>query len=130
LRHGKVEGDPLWQLPLWRPYRRMLDSKIADINNVSDGPFAGAVTAALYLQEFVAPTTKWMHIDTFAWNARAQPGRPEGGEALCLRALFAYIQEWAKTADPTGSKIITKKPAPRTAPRPARSQTLARLRRR
>ena len=130
IRHGKVEGDPLWQLPLWRPYRRMLDSKIADINNVSDGPFAGAVTAALYLQEFVAPTTKWMHIDTFAWNARAQPGRPEGGEALCLRALFAYIQEWAKTADPAGSKIITKKPAPRTAPRPARSQTLARLRRR
>jgi leucyl aminopeptidase len=131
LRHGKVEGDPLWQLPLWRPYRRMLDSKVADINNVSDGPFAGAVTAALYLQEFVAPATKWMHIDTFAWNARGQPGRPEGGEALCLRALFAYIQDWAKTADPKGQKIITKKPAPRIAPRPAaRSQTLARLRRR
>jgi leucyl aminopeptidase len=131
LRHGKNEGDPLWQLPLWRPYRRMLDSKIADLNNVSDGPFAGAVTAALYLQEFVAPTTKWMHIDTFAWNARGLPGRPEGGEALCLRALFAYIQEWAKTADPRAPKIITKKPAPRIPPRPAaRSQTLARMRRR
>ncbi|HVT52775.1 MAG TPA: leucyl aminopeptidase family protein [Dongiaceae bacterium] len=130
LRHGKVVGDPLWQLPLWRPYRRMLDSKVADINNVSDGPFAGAVTAALYLQEFVAPTTKWMHIDTFAWIARGQPGRPEGGEALGLRALFAFIQDWAKTADPKASKIITKKPAPRNAPPPARSQALSRLRRR
>ena len=130
IRHGKVEGDPLWQLPLWKPYRRMLDSKVADINNISDGPFAGAVTAALYLQEFVAPTTKWMHIDTWAWIARGQPGRPEGGEALGFRALFAYIQEWSKTADPKASKIITKKPSPRTPPRPARSQSLARLRRR
>jgi len=129
LRHGKVEGDALWQLPLWKPYRRMLDSKVADINNVSDGPFAGAVTAALYLQEFVAPTTKWMHIDTYAWT-RTQPGRPEGGEALGMRALFAFIQEWAKTADPKASKIITKKPAPRNAPPPARGQSLARLRRR
>ncbi|HVZ03037.1 MAG TPA: leucyl aminopeptidase family protein [Dongiaceae bacterium] len=130
LRHGKIEGDPLWQLPLWRPYRRMLDSKVADLNNVSDGPFAGAVTAALYLQEFVAPATRWMHIDTWAWIARSLPGRPEGGEALGLRALFAFIQEWAKTADPKAHKIITKKPSPRTAPRPARSQTLSRLRRR
>ena len=119
IRHGKSEGDPLWQLPLWRPYRRMLDSKIADINNVSDGAFAGAVTAALYLQEFVAPTTKWMHIDTFAWNARGQPGRPEGGEALGLRALFAFVVEWAKTASRKAPNIITKKPAPRTALRRA-----------
>jgi leucyl aminopeptidase len=127
LRHGKVEGDPLWQLPLWKPYRRLLDSKVADINNVSDGPYAGAVTAALYLAEFVASTTKWMHIDTFAWNARAQPGRPEGGEALAFRALFAFVTDWAKTANP-GPKIITKKPAPRGTPR--RSPSLARLRRR
>jgi len=127
LRHGKMEGDPLWQLPLWKPYRRMLDSKTADINNVSDGPYAGAVTAALYLAEFVAPTTKWMHIDTFAWNARTQPGRPEGGEALAFRALLAFVTDWAKTANPA-SKIMTKKPAPRVAPR--RSPSLARLRRR
>jgi leucyl aminopeptidase len=125
LRHGKLEGDPLWQLPLWKGYRRMLDSKVADINNVSDGPFAGAVTAALYLAEFVAPTTKWMHIDTYAWNGRAQPGRPEGGEALGLRALLAFVTDWAKTAEP---KIITKKPTPRVAPR--RAPSLARLRRR
>jgi leucyl aminopeptidase len=126
LRHGTLEGDPLWQMPLWKPYRRMLDSKVADINNVSDGPFAGAVTAALYLAEFVAPATKWMHIDTYAWNGRAQPGRPEGGEALGLRALLAYVGDWARTATP-GPKIITKKPAPRVAPR---RQALARLRRR
>jgi leucyl aminopeptidase len=62
--------------------------------------------------------------------ARSLPGRPEGGEALGLRALFAYISEWAKTAQSRGPKIITKKPAPRNAPPPARSQTLARLRRR
>ncbi|HVM85097.1 MAG TPA: leucyl aminopeptidase family protein [Candidatus Binatia bacterium] len=128
LRHGKVEGDPLWQLPLWKPYRRMLDSKVADINNVSDGPFAGAVTAALYLAEFVAPTTKWMHIDTYAWIARAQPGRPEGGEALGFRALFAFVSDWVKTANHE-PKILTKKPAPRVAPRRA-SPALARLRRR
>jgi len=130
LRHGKLEGDPLWQLPLWKPYRRMLDSKVADINNVSDGPYAGAVTAALYLAEFVAPSIKWMHIDTFGWNARAQPGRPEGGEALALRALFAFITDWAKTAHP-GPKLMTKTPAPRMAPRrSAPSSNLARLRRR
>jgi leucyl aminopeptidase len=129
LRHGKLEGDPLWQLPLWKGYRRMLDSKVADINNVSDGGFAGAITAALYLAEFVSPATKWMHIDTFGWNPRSQPGRPEGGEALALRALFAFITDWAKTVQ--GPKIVTKKPAPRVAlRRPVHSPTLARLRRR
>jgi leucyl aminopeptidase len=67
-----------------------------------------------------------MHIDTYAWISRAQPGRPEGGEALGFRALLAYVTDWAKTANP-GPKIITKKPAPRGAPR---RQALARLRRR
>jgi leucyl aminopeptidase len=131
LRHGRIEGDPLWQLPLWKPYRRMLESKVADINNCSDGPFAGAITAAVYLAEFVAATTKWIHIDTYAWNGRPLPGRPEGGEALALRALYAFVADWANTAVRPGPKIMTKKPAPRLAPRPAtRSQTLARLRRR
>ena len=91
---------------------------------------AGAVTAALYLAEFVAPTTKWMHIDTYGWNGRAQPGRPEGGEALAFRALFAFIADWANSAN-GGPKILAKKPAPRVTPRrPVHSQTLARLRRR
>jgi leucyl aminopeptidase len=87
LRAGRDSGDPLWRLPLWRPYRKMLKSGIADINNASEGAFAGAITAALYLREFVAPEVSWAHIDTYAWNATSRPGRPEGGEALALRAL-------------------------------------------
>ncbi|HEX2151974.1 MAG TPA: leucyl aminopeptidase family protein [Stellaceae bacterium] len=91
LEAGMAEDDPLWRMPLWRPYRRMLDSKAADLNNVSDGPHAGAITAALYLQEFVEPGIPWAHIDVMAWNARSRPGRPEGGEAQTLRALYAHI---------------------------------------
>ena len=92
LRHGAAEGDPLWRLPLWQPYRRMLESKVADLNNVPDGGFAGSVAAALFLERFVRPTTPWAHIDSYAWNARARPGRPEGGEGLALRALFAMLE--------------------------------------
>jgi leucyl aminopeptidase len=91
LAAGAAEDDPLWRMPLWRPYRRLLDSKVADLNNVSDGPHAGAITAALYLQEFVEPGIPWAHIDTMAWNARSRPGRPEGAEAQTLRALYAHI---------------------------------------
>ena len=85
-------SDPLWRMPLWRPYRRHLDSKVADINNVSEGGFGGAITAALYLQEFVTATTKWIHLDMMAWNVTAKPGRPVGGEAQAMRALFALIE--------------------------------------
>ncbi len=92
LAAGAAEGDPLWRLPLWKPYRKLLDSKVADINNASDSNFAGAITAALYLQEFVEPDIPWLHIDTFAWNPTARPGRPEGGEALALRALFSMLR--------------------------------------
>lgn len=88
---GATEDDPLWRMPLWRPYRRLLDSKIADLNNVSDGPQGGAITAALYLQEFVEPGIPWAHIDVMAWNNRSRPGRPEGAEAQTLRALYAHI---------------------------------------
>jgi leucyl aminopeptidase len=93
LAAGKAEQDPMWRMPLWRPYRKMLDSKIADLNNVSDGTFAGAIVAAVYLQEFVDPGLAWMHIDTFAWNNGTKPGRPEGGEALGLRALFHFTKK-------------------------------------
>lgn len=93
LAAGAAEDDPLWRMPLWRPYRRLLDSKVADLNNVSDGPHAGAITAALYLQEFVDPGIAWAHIDVMAWNARSRPGRPEGAEAQTLRALYAHIAE-------------------------------------
>ncbi|HLJ63609.1 MAG TPA: leucyl aminopeptidase family protein [Stellaceae bacterium] len=84
-------ADPLWRLPLWQPYRKLLNSTVADLNNAPDSPFAGAILAALYLQEFVEEGTPWVHIDTYAWNQAARPGRPEGGEALGLRALYDFI---------------------------------------
>ena len=90
-RAGDSASDPLWRLPLWQPYRRMLDSKTADINNVSEGGLAGAITAALYLQEFVDRTTPWIHLDIMAWNPTARPGRPVGGEAQGMRALYDLI---------------------------------------
>jgi leucyl aminopeptidase len=92
LTAGEAAADPLWRLPLWRPYRRMLDSKVADINNVSDNGFAGAILAAIYLQEFVSDATPWLHVDTMAWNSSSKPGRPEGGEALGLRAMFRLLK--------------------------------------
>ena len=90
---GQAEDDPMWRLPLYKPYRRMIDSKIADLNNVSEGPQGGAITAALYLNEFVDPKVPWAHLDVMAWNQRARPGRPEGAEAQTLRAVYAHIAE-------------------------------------
>jgi leucyl aminopeptidase len=90
-RCATAESDPLWRMPLWRPYDAMLDSKVADINNVSGGSFAGSVTAALFLRRFVSAAKSWLHIDLFAWNASAKPGRPEGGECQTARALYALL---------------------------------------
>ncbi|NLH80651.1 MAG: leucyl aminopeptidase family protein [Phyllobacteriaceae bacterium] len=84
--------DPVWRMPLWPVYRAMLDSKIADTNNVGSGGFAGSITAALFLQKFVEKTTAWAHFDIYAWAPAARPGRPEGAEAQAIRALFAVIQ--------------------------------------
>lgn len=88
-----AEHDPVWRLPLWKDYRRLLDSKVADINNASDSPHAGAITAALFLQEFVSPKTPWVHFDIFAWNPTSRPGRPEGAEATVIRALYRMIAQ-------------------------------------
>ncbi len=85
--------DPIWRLPLHQPYRRMLDSPIADIANASTSPYAGSLTAALFLKEFVAADIPWVHIDLMGWNLKTQPGRPEGGEAMGLRAVFASLQQ-------------------------------------
>ena len=92
LRASETETDPLWRLPLWQPYRKMFKSPVADINNVSESPFAGSIVAALYLEGFIAKTTPWAHIDMMAWNGSSRPGRPEGGEANSLRALYAMIK--------------------------------------
>jgi leucyl aminopeptidase len=88
---GAAEDDPMWRMPLYKPYRRLIDSKVADLNNVSDGPQGGAITAALYLNEFVDPSVPWAHLDVMAWNQRSRPGRPEGAEAQTLRAVYTHI---------------------------------------
>jgi leucyl aminopeptidase len=86
------ESDPLWRMPLWQPYRSMIDSKVADITNAPDAPLGGAITAALFLQQFVGSGIPWAHIDVMAWNQSAKPGRPEGGEAMGMRAVYAYLE--------------------------------------
>jgi leucyl aminopeptidase len=91
-RHADAVADPLWRLPLWAPYRSLLDSKIADINNAGSAPFAGSITAALFLASFVPPETRWLHADIYAWNPTTKPARPEGGEAQAIRALYALIE--------------------------------------
>jgi leucyl aminopeptidase len=93
LAAGVEQHDPMWRLPLHKGYRRLLDSKVADISSVSDGPHAGAITAALFLQEFVPAGVKWAHLDIMGWNTAARPGRPEGGEAMGLRALYALVKQ-------------------------------------
>ncbi|EFJ49217.1 hypothetical protein VOLCADRAFT_90142 [Volvox carteri f. nagariensis] len=90
-----VESDPLWRLPLHPPYRRLLDSKVADLASTGPGDgLAGAILAALFLQEFVQGAQRWVHIDTSAFTAGSAvvPGRPEGGEAQALRAVWRMLQ--------------------------------------
>lgn len=90
-RHAEAVSDPLWRLPLWESYRNMLNSTVADINNAGEGGFAGAITAALFLQRFVAPSTSWAHFDVYAWSPQSRPARPKGGEAMILRACWALL---------------------------------------
>ncbi len=92
MSHAATENDPLWRLPLWRPYDEMLDSKVADVNNVGSGGQAGAITAALFMRRFVSARS-WLHFDLFAWTPSAKPGRPEGGECQAARALYALLAE-------------------------------------
>jgi len=92
LEAGQAVHDPLWRLPLWDGYDSWLDSTVADLNNVSSRPFAGAVVAALFMRRFLAPGTAWAHFDIYAWNDTSRPGRPEGGEAMAIRAVAAAIE--------------------------------------
>ena len=98
LAQGLAARDPVWRLPLHKPYRRLLDSPVADLNNISSGAHGGAITAALFLAEFVRPGTPWVHFDLMAWNLSSRPGRPEGGEAMALRATYALIEDLARQA--------------------------------
>jgi leucyl aminopeptidase len=89
---GAAHDDPVWRMPLWEPYNDLFKSDIADLSNSGESGFAGAITAALFLQRFVPEGVQWAHFDTFAWRPTAKPGRAKGGEALGLRAAFALLQ--------------------------------------
>lgn len=93
IQAGLQQDDPVWQLPLHDPYRAMLESKVADLNNISNTAYGGAITAALFLREFVGSQKPWIHIDFMAYNTRSLPGRPEGGDAMGMRSLFALIKD-------------------------------------
>jgi leucyl aminopeptidase len=90
---GRREHDPLWHLPLQKSYNSWLDSPIADMNNVSSKPMAGAIVAALFLRRFVPERTAWAHIDLYAWNDGTRPGRPEGGEIQAARAITRAVTD-------------------------------------
>ncbi len=87
------EQDPVWQMPLYQPYNDLLKSPIADLNNAPSAPYGGAITAALFLQQFVDPKVPWVHFDVMAMNTKSQSGRPEGGEANMLRGMFEYLEQ-------------------------------------
>lgn len=92
-RLGAAVNDPVWRMPLWPPYDGMLDSKIADMNNVSGGAFAGSVTAALFLNRFVEKSRSYAHFDIYGWNPSTKPGRPEGGECQAARLTYALAKQ-------------------------------------
>jgi len=92
LSAGTATGDPLWRLPLHDDYESWFASPVADLNNVSARPMAGAIVAALFLRRFVPPEHPWAHIDAYAWNDSPRPARPEGGEAQALRAIVTAIE--------------------------------------
>jgi leucyl aminopeptidase len=75
---ARAHADPIWPMPLWMGYDDELGSRVADLNNVSASPFAGAIIAALFLKRFVTATPNWLHLDLYAWNPKDRPGRPRG----------------------------------------------------
>jgi leucyl aminopeptidase len=91
-RFGAQVNDPVWRLPLWQPYDKLIDSKVADVTNNAAGGFAGSITAALFLKRFVDKTKSWVHFDIYAWTPSARPGRPEGGEIQAARLLFDLLE--------------------------------------
>ena len=84
--------DPMWRMPLWSGYQGWLDSAIADVSHISSSAQAGSITAALFLSRFVERCADWMHLDVYAWNLKARAGRPVGGEAQALRAVYHYLE--------------------------------------
>src|SRR4029077_15437376 len=93
LAAGRPTGDPMWRMPFWVPYDKMLKSPIADVNHIAEGSYAGSVMAALFLRRFVAKAKRFAHLDIFGWVPREQPGRPQGGEPQAARALFQFFRK-------------------------------------
>jgi leucyl aminopeptidase len=92
--HAKAASDPVWRMPLWKPYADALDSDVAEIKNDPDAwAQAGSVTAALFLQRFAPTSGAWAHFDIFAWNPRSRPGWPSGAEAQTIRGLYRLLRE-------------------------------------
>ena len=90
---GLAADDPLWQMPLWTPYEQMMKSKIADVNNAAQTPYAGSVTAALFLKRFVRSARTWVHLDIFGWAPEARPGRPFGGTDQGIRSVYGVLKQ-------------------------------------
>ena len=90
-RISAIEHDPLWPMPLWAGYEDELGSKIADLNNVATSSLAGAIFGALFLKRFVSESTRWLHIDLYAWNSKDRPGRCIGAEAQGVRGVYRYL---------------------------------------
>ena len=88
----ELNFNPVWRLPLWEPYDRLLDGKISTLCNVSSGPFAGSITAALFLRRFIERTRSWAHFDIYGWNPSTKPARPEGGDAQTARLLYGLLE--------------------------------------
>jgi len=90
---AQQNNDPIWRMPLYRDYLRLLDSQVADMTNCANTSYGGAITAAVFLQEFLDAEIPWMHFDIMAWNVLPRPGHPVGGEAMGLRAVFEYLRQ-------------------------------------
>jgi len=93
MREGLASDDPLWRMPLWAPYDKMMDSKIADVNNAGSTPFAGSITAAMFLKRFVRNAKAWVHLDIFGWAPEARPGRPFGGTDQGIRSVYRVLRQ-------------------------------------
>ena len=91
--HTARVRDPVWRLPLWRPYDAMIEGSAADLTNSPGSPFAGSITAALFLRRFAEGAKSWGHFDIYAWNPKARAHGPQGGEVQTARALFSLFAE-------------------------------------
>ena len=89
---GDRVGDPVWRMPFWAGYEASLDSAVADMNNVSEAPFAGSVTAALFLRGFVKEAKRFVHFDIYGWRPALKPLGPKGGEPQAARAMLEVLR--------------------------------------